>query len=121
MKRYVQFLAALALGAAILRFVGEYIDWGRTAEALRQVRPALAAIGIALMIVAYLIRAARWRIWERRLTYWDALRLILVGFMGNNVLPVRLGEVLRARQTAARTGEGSPAAALASGAAERLL
>ena len=49
------------------------------------------------------------------------MRLILVGFMGNNVLPVRLGEVLRARHTAARTGEASPAAALGSGAAERML
>jgi len=46
------------------------------------------------MVVAYLLRGARWRIWERNLTYWDSLRLILIGFMGNNVLPARLGEIL---------------------------
>ena len=75
-----------------------------------------------LMVAAYLLRGARWRIWERGLSYWDSLRLVLIGFMGNNVLPARLGEIVRAYCAAATSGGNRTLTRfLASIAAERIL
>ncbi len=122
MKRFVQFVASLVVGGLLLCAVFRHFDLRRTGSALRQAHPNLLILGLALMIFAYLLRGARWRIWESSLSYWDSLRLILIGFMGNNVLPARLGEILRAHCASARTGnDRGRTAALASIAAERIL
>ena len=122
MKQRVQFIGAWVLAAFVLGLWSGRIDFGATLGAVRHLAVAPMALGVSLLIAAYLVRAARWRIWERCLTYRDSLRFILVGFMGNNVLPARRGEVMRARYAAAKTGRGvSPTAGLASIAAERAL
>lgn len=122
MNRIFQYFTSLLLGVLLLYAVFWRFDVRKTLEFLRQAHPTLLIAGIALMVVAYLLRGVRWRIWERRLSYWDALRLILIGFMGNNVLPARLGEVLRAHCAAGKTSdERGRTAALGSIAAERIL
>jgi len=94
----------------------------QTMASVRQAHPNLLILGITLMMVAYLIRGARWRIWDRCLSYWDSLRLILIGFMGNNILPARLGEIPHAHCAAAKTeNDCGRTTALASIAAERTL
>jgi dolichyl-phosphate beta-glucosyltransferase len=121
-KRLVQFVLSLAFGGLVLRLVLRRFDLGQVMGAFRQAHPGLLLLGVALMVAGYLVRGARWRIWEHSLSYWDSLRLILIGFMGNNVLPARLGEVLRAHCAAAKTvGDRGRTAALASIAAERIL
>lgn len=122
MKRFVQFLGALTLGGLVLRAVLRHFDFTRTMAALRQANPHLLSLSLALMVCAYLLRGARWRIWETSLSYWDSLRLILIGFMGNNVLPARLGEILRAHCASPKTGnDRGRTAVLGSIAAERIL
>jgi hypothetical protein len=74
------------------------------------------------MMAADLLRGWRWRIWQRSLSYWNSLRVILIGFMGNNILPARLGEILRAHCASAKANNGwGRTAALSSIAAERIL
>ena len=76
--------------------------------ATRQERPdlpatatggALVALALALYVVATLARGERWhRILERAeiaVPRADAYRLTTVGYMGNNVLPARGGDLLR--------------------------
>jgi dolichyl-phosphate beta-glucosyltransferase len=122
MKRVVQFVVCLAAGGLLLYVVLCQFDLRQTLAALRQAHPGLWILGVTLMVAGYLLRGARWRIWECSLSYWDSLRLILIGFMGNNLLPGRLGEVLRAHCAAAKTGDDrGRTAALASIAAERIL
>lgn len=123
MKRILQFALSLGFGGLVLWAVLRQFDLRRAADAVRLAHPGSLALGFALMVLGYLLRGARWRIWERSLSYWDSLRIILVGFMGNNVLPARLGEVLRAHCAAARIDEDERGrtAALASIAAERIL
>jgi dolichyl-phosphate beta-glucosyltransferase len=122
MKRLAQFVIPLVMGGLILYVLLRHFDLGQTMASVRQARPSLLILAITLMIVSYLLRGARWRIWERSLSYWDSLRLILIGFMGNNLLPARLGEILRAHCAAAKTSDDrGRTTALASIAAERIL
>src|SRR5713101_2298889 len=122
MKRLAQEEMSLVFGGLVLRAVLQRFDLRQTITSAQQARPSLLVLGVALMVVSYLLRGARWRIWERSLSYWDALRLILIGFMGNNVLPARLGEILRAHCTTVKTSDDrGRTTALASIAAERIL
>ena len=101
--------------------------------ALRQDAPtlpssgeAVAALGLSLLLyaLATLVRAERWhRILRRadvRVGRGDSYRLTAVGYMGNNVLPARSGDVLRAFLLAPRAG-ARKRAVLGTVVAERLL
>jgi dolichyl-phosphate beta-glucosyltransferase len=122
MKRIIQFVLSLAFGGLVLWAVLRRFDLRQTLASVHYANPRLFAMGFLLMVIAYLVRGARWRIWERSLSFWDSLRLILIGFMGNNVLPARLGEILRAHCASAKiVHERGRTAALASIAAERIL
>jgi dolichyl-phosphate beta-glucosyltransferase len=121
-KRLLQSLISLALAGLLLYVVLWRFDLRRTFASIREAHFHLLFLGIVLMVCAYLLRGARWLIWERSLSYWSSLRLILIGFMGNNILPARLGEILRAHCTAAKTSHGrGRTTALASISVERIL
>jgi len=121
-KRLTQFAVSLVVGSLILYALLRHFDLGQAMASVRQAQPRLLILGVMLMVVSYLLRGARWRIWERSLSYWDSLRLILIGFMGNSLLPARLGEILRAHCAAAKTSDDrGRTTALASIAAERIL
>ena len=122
MKRFAEFAISLALAVLILYALLRHFDLRRTAQSLRHAHPTLLIMGITLMVAAYLLRGWRWRMWQERLSYWNSLRVILIGFMGNNILPARLGEILRAHCAAAKAnGDWGRTAALSSIAAERIL
>jgi dolichyl-phosphate beta-glucosyltransferase len=122
MKRLAEFAISLVFGTLILHAVLKHFDLRQAMGCVRQARPSLLMLGAGLMVAAYLLRGVRWRIWERSLSYWDSLRLVLIGFMGNNVLPARLGEILRAHCAAAKTShDRGRTNALGSIAAERIL
>ena len=122
MKRFFQFAISLAFGAIILRSVLRRFDLHQTVVSLRQAHLSFLSVGLLLMVVGYLVRGMRWRIWERSLTYWDSLQLILIGFMGNNLLPARLGEILRAHCSATKTAnDRGRTTVLASIGVERIL
>jgi len=99
-----------------------HFDLHRTAQSVREAHLSPLIIGITLMVAADLLRGWRWRIWQRSLSYWNSLQVIQIGFMGNNILPARLGEILRAHCAAAKARNGwGRTAALSSIGAERIL
>jgi glycosyltransferase 2 family protein len=121
-SRLAEAVVSLALAGLIFYALLRHFDLRQTTEAVRQAHANLLMLGGSLTVIACLLRGARWRIWERSLSYWNSLRLILIGFMGNNVLPARLGEILRAHCAAAKTCESrGRTSAVASIAAERIL
>jgi uncharacterized membrane protein YbhN (UPF0104 family) len=87
---------------------------------------AIAALTLSLLLYALvtLVRAERWHRILRRTDVktgrGDSFRLTTVGYMGNNVLPARGGDVLRAFLLAPRTG-ARKRAVLGTVVAERLL
>jgi hypothetical protein len=121
-KRFVQFGVSLALAVLILYVLLRHFDLHRTGESLRKAHPGMLIMGLVFMTAADLIRGWRWRIWQGSLSYWNSLRVIQIGFMGNNILPARLGEILRAHCASAKANKHwGRTAALSSIAAERIL
>lgn len=122
MKRFAEFAISFALAVLILYALLRHFDLHRTAGSLRKAHAGPLIIGVTLMMAADLLRGWRWRIWQRSLSYWNSLRVIQIGFMGNNILPGRLGEILRAHCAAAKANDHwGRTAALGSIAAERIL
>jgi len=63
---------------------------------------------IILVIVTMLIRAERWRYLLKSIKNYSARTVfpsVMIGFMANNILPVRLGEFIRAYSLGVKSGE----------------
>jgi glycosyltransferase 2 family protein len=87
------------------------VDLGQTAEALGHTRVLLLAPCIVLVGAGIVLRAFRWQrllptvgrsVPLRRIT-----PILLIGYLGNSVLPARLGEPIRAYLLARREGLSS--------------
>ena len=82
------------------------------------------AFAIALYALATLARGERWHrvltLVEGRSSRPDAYSLTMVGYMGNNTLPARAGDLLKCVLTARRTGLSTPEV-LGAAVAERVL
>jgi glycosyltransferase 2 family protein len=118
------FLAGIVVTVGLLWWVLHDIDW---AAALSHVRQANFPLLIAMIVVAtapFPLRLPRWRLMLRGadgkplplLPLWQA---IAVGFMANNLLLARAGEVARA-WVAGRTANVRVSTALASIVLERV-
>jgi hypothetical protein len=102
MKRFVQLLLRVGIGTAIslacVLFVLRFVDLGQVIEMLsRAALPLLALAGAATMLDV-LLRAWRWQVLVSPLTAVPIRRVLaylLIGYLANNVLPARAGELVR--------------------------
>ena len=121
-SRITRFIISLSIGIFLLLLTFRYFDFKKTIDAVMAARIELLSLALVFLVSAYLLRASRWIIWEQKLKYWDSFKVILIGFMGNNILPARLGEVLRAHCGAAKIdNKFGRTATLGSIAVERIL
>jgi glycosyltransferase 2 family protein len=78
------------------------VDPSRTLAVIRQARPEPLALGMGIWAIQTVVRAARWRLLLGKgddgsnLPFGLILRALLIGYLGNAVLPARLGEAARA-------------------------
>ncbi|MBI4797375.1 MAG: flippase-like domain-containing protein [Desulfarculus sp.] len=114
---------SLAISLACLAYVLREMDFGRLWEMLRQVNP-LYVVGVNLLYALSLtIRTWRWQGLMRPVKSVGFAPLFsanLIGFMANNILPARVGEVVRG-WTGARLAEVPVSSSLATIVVERLL
>ena len=90
--------AALAIALLLWALRGVHLD-----EVLRQIResdPWPLALGVVLASITFLIRLVRWRLLLRDeagvpLKPWPLWHATAIGFMANNLLPFRAGELVR--------------------------
>ncbi|MEE9285759.1 MAG: lysylphosphatidylglycerol synthase transmembrane domain-containing protein [Dehalococcoidia bacterium] len=74
------------------------VDIRETASALKNANYVWIIPGVAIYFVSVMFRALRWHFLLRPLKHVSPRRLypvIIVGYMANNLLPVRLGELVR--------------------------
>ncbi len=116
----------LLLGVAVSLLCGYLavrgINLGEAFASLSHVRllPLLPAIGV--MLLTYLIRAYRWQVLLQPVKVVSISQLFastMIGFMANNILPLRAGEFVRA-YAVARIADVSATAAFATLVIERV-
>lgn len=108
--------ARLHLGAGLLFslvfmvLAARKVDWARVWLSVREAHGAWLLAGLAGMLATYLLFAVRWRMIARKafpLRTGDSFSYIMIGYLANMVMPLRLGDVTRgvlaARETGART------------------
>ncbi|MGD0578686.1 MAG: lysylphosphatidylglycerol synthase transmembrane domain-containing protein, partial [Bryobacteraceae bacterium] len=98
---------ALALAAILLYFSLRGIAWLKVWTTLRGARLPLIALVLAIISFNLLARSLRWRVVlsaDRRVPVPQAFWATAAGYLGNNLLPARAGELVRTLMICARTG-----------------
>jgi uncharacterized protein (TIRG00374 family) len=88
----------LAISIFSLWFVLRDVDLGQAWAIIRTANPGWLALGLVCLSADVLIRAVRWQrliLPIQRVRYVPILGYLLVGYLANNVLPARLGELVR--------------------------
>jgi glycosyltransferase 2 family protein len=97
----------LVISVVALALVFRSVDVGAAWDIVKGAQQQWVALLVLFVIGDVLLRALRWRVLLRplaRTRYSDTLASLLVGYLGNNVLPARLGEVVRSHDFGERTG-----------------
>ena len=107
MKRTLQILVGVAISAVCLWFAMHDVKPAEVFSALRQANYLGFAALIALTLLGFWLRAFRWR-WllttEKPVGIGALYSATMIGFMANNILPLRLGEFVRAWALGRTTG-----------------
>ncbi len=105
--RAIYWIASLALASVLLYYSLRGIEWRRVWNIMRGAEPAVIALALAIMSLALFLRAFRWRVLlsaDRSVSIPLAFWATSAGYLGNNVLPARAGEVVRTLMISARSG-----------------
>ncbi len=94
--RLLKIAGGAAISVALLAYVFWSVDLHDVGERLRRTHWGWLAVSGGLNLAAVWVRARRWRYLFPPDTRPSRLfPAVMIGFMGNNVLPLRAGEVLR--------------------------
>jgi glycosyltransferase 2 family protein len=101
--------AAIGIGVSILAFALVFgsVNSQETLEILKSASPGWAAIVAIFLSLDLATRAFRWRRLLapiQHVPYPRALAYLLIGYLANNVLPARLGELVRCHYLGDREG-----------------
>lgn len=100
------------------------IDLAQLGQVLVDAHYGYLLLGVAVMLVSLFFRAQRWRILlqpvYRQIRYWPVYHTMNIGYMINNILPLRMGELFRA-YFLGRAENISKSSALATIVVERLI
>lgn len=123
MKHFLWILLSLLVAAAALTFALRAVDLAQVAQAMAGANYAYMLPFLVLQAAYYACTAANWRLLLEpvgHFTLRQVLPAMMVGFGGNNLFPMRLGELART-VVFARQHKKPVGAVLASVALERVL
>lgn len=98
---------ALVLAAVLLYLAFRGVSWSALLNRLAQGQLDLLALAFLTCSGSYFMRGLRWRVLlsaDRRISPLTAFWGIVVGYLGNNFLPARAGELIRSALLARKTG-----------------
>ena len=108
-----RFWLALVVSALFMLLLLYQVDLGEIRSALLEANYLYVAPAIALYFGAVYFRSVRWRYLLSPLRTFPVSRLypvIVIGYMANNLLPARLGELVRSYYLARRENFNASAA-----------
>jgi uncharacterized protein (TIRG00374 family) len=120
MKRW-QFWAGLGISALFLYLALRKVELAAAWRYVRAARWEALLLGWLCLVFSYVVRAWRWRVIissVHPVGTWTVGRVYMAGLMANNILPARIGEVVRA-YLLGQAAEMPTAAALGTIAVER--
>jgi len=94
-----KFFASISVSLGLVYYSFKDLEWEPFWQAVISINYWILAGGASLLIFSNVIRAARWKILlspQKTIGSKYLFEATMMGYMGNNVLPFRLGEVLRA-------------------------
>lgn len=100
-------VVSLALAAVFLYFSLRGIEWAQVWETVRHAKIALVLGVLAISSCGLFLRSYRWRVLlsaQQEVSIPLAFWATAAGYLGNNVLPARAGEVVRTLMISSRTG-----------------
>ena len=105
-RQAVYWLISLGLAAALLYVSLRGIEWARVGQILRTAYGPYVGLIIIFNSVALFLRSIRWRVLlaaQGRVSVRDAFFATSAGYLANNVLPARAGELVRTMMISTRT------------------
>jgi len=122
-KPSIRLAISLLLTVVFLALFLSSFDLGAAWRSLRTASPALLLLSVAINLLAYLLRAWRWRVLlsplKKGIGLYNLTATTFIGFMVSFLVPFRVGEVVRPVLLARRERLGA-SGALATIALERL-
>ena len=97
-KKNITFLCSMVISVVCLWLFMRHIEWSLLKKALMEANYWFVIPTTILNLVVYLFRAVRWKgllAHIKKVPVLNLLSITCIGFMANNVLPARVGEVLR--------------------------
>ena len=123
-KRLVYILFGIAVSAVLIWALFRNIDFRELTGALKNANYWWLIPNVFMIVLTMFQRAYRWRGMVqpiKRIAFRPLLAATCIGFMANNVLPLRLGEFVRAYALSARDKEVTKSASLATIFVERMV
>jgi uncharacterized protein (TIRG00374 family) len=106
-RRRLNFLLGILISAFFVYLAFRRVQIREIYYSLKHANYLLILPNMAVVILTMVIRAERWRHLLEPLGKFHLSRLfpsVMIGFMANNILPARLGEVVRAYSLGAKSG-----------------
>ena len=93
-KNYLSFL----ISAFCIYWVVTSIDLKEVGSVLSSINYFWGFLAILTTLLGYFLRAYRWSLFfeQNKPSFWDSYSILITGFFMNNVLPARMGELVRA-------------------------
>lgn len=92
-------ILGLAISLIFLYLAVRNVEWGMVLADLKGIDPLSLTLTIACLFASLFFRALLWKNllkFKKRVSSLHAFEGVLIGAMGNNVLPFRMGELVRA-------------------------
>lgn len=99
MKKKVQVLIGCAVGIALTWYLFKDTDWAAVMDAFHAANMFWLFAGLLIILIGFFIRIWRWSYIVNPVVpvpFWSLFSATQIGFLGNFVLPARMGEVVRA-------------------------
>ena len=97
----------IAISVALFAYLLTTVDLAQVAERLRHMHVGWTAISVVLAPIGLWVRARRWRyLFAPADRPPGLLPAMMIGYMANNILPLRAGELVRVYVVARRWGRG---------------
>lgn len=99
MKKNIQIIAGLLIGFFLVWLLFKDTDWHKVLQAFQEAHTGWLLLGFLSVLLSFFIRIWRWSYIVNpveKVPFWRLFSATQIGFLGNFVLPARIGEVVRA-------------------------